>query len=91
MVKYMIAVAASMLLLTGVTCGIAQLSSDMIYTDARGRPLDYAGNLLRCPHCRQGIGYHQDGYSYRCEVCSRVFVARLIDGGRGIQFDENDE
>lgn len=71
-----------------VVTAVGSCVSESVLTDASGHSLDYAGNLRKCPYCRQGIGYHQKGHTYRCDDCDRTFMAWLVNSGRDVRFSE---
>lgn len=62
------------LTIVGNSC-IQQGASDLIYTDAQGRAMDWAGMALRCKECPGMLMWHRD-YNYQCDRCGRTTTAR---------------
>lgn len=66
------------------------ISDSSMWTRADGKPLDYAGDRLKCPLCaddgEQGVIVWQSGYLYRCERCGRDMEARMDDERTKIEF-----
>lgn len=56
------------------------------WTDAQGRPLDWAGDGLKCPECGDVLLY-QSGYEYRCRKCGLGIEARYDSVSGRITFD----
>lgn len=62
--------------LVGAVTSVGHFSSKGVFTDAKGKSLDYAGDRLRCQSCG-GSAVNRSGYTYRCEKCGGMWYIRL--------------
>ena len=80
-----------LLLLVGLTAGgigcVVVISCAITARDAAGRPMDWAGDGIKCPHCASPLTWLR-AHEYRCSGCSRGVTARMSEDRSAILFDE---
>lgn len=59
------------------SCVVVQhFAKQEVFRDAAGRPLDWAGDKLICPHCDRNLLRYRGGYRYTCEGCGESVEVR---------------
>jgi len=61
------------------------VANPALWDDAAGRPLDYAGNILKCPDCGS-ILFWQERYRYQCDRCPTTLDAKYDSATGRIDF-----
>lgn len=83
-------IGLALILGAAVTCRkqVGEVVNDAaLWETADGRPLDNAGDGLRCPDCEGGILWWRQGYEYHCNKCGRTLRARYHFDTVVIEYD----
>ena len=81
-IKPIVLVAGMVAALVGGVSMTCHFSTSL---DACGRPLDWAGDGIKCPSCAGSLAW-QRRHSYRCRGCDATIEARCHSTTREIVF-----